>query len=368
MALVLGLVASACSATDEVERATRSLEVSEYADKVRGAWQATMFANHSGLDLQGIWLDEPGPDGGLEFLTPEQWSTDDDTHVEWVDLHILETYGIDPTYEQIRDEWVDHLNNDIWISARVARDLMDNGVLPPDTGSPDLNQVGTWSIGAQLQTEVFGMLSPGLPAQARERAEFFARVTNSGPAVDASAFYAHLYAEAFLESDLQWLLDRALAVEPEDSLVAPIVRQVRSWHNEHLDDWRTTRQLIRDAYDTDPEWWASRVNFAVTIMALLYGQGELLPTLTIAGLAGWDADNNMTAAAGLLGIISGFDGLPELVRTSSDVYFNQDVTGDLPMFESVTTIADRTRRLGEAVLFDAGATKRDDRYLIPVPS
>jgi len=142
---------------------------------------------------------------------------------------------------------------------------------------------------------------------------------------------------------------------------------VRRWHQENRADWRITRNLIRDAYDTDPEWWASRVNFAVTIMALLYGESDLIATLNIAGLAGWDADNNMTTAAGLIGIIVGFEGLPESVKNSTDVYFNQDlIGGDLPEFDSVANIADRTRKLGELVIRSAGGTVADSGLVLPL--
>ena len=343
--IVAALVASACvDATDE----DRLLDADAYRDSVHGAWQATMFANHSGLDLQGVWLDEPGPDGAVELLTPDQWSTDDDTHVEYVDLHILETHGITPTYEQVRDEWVDHLNGDIWVATRAARDLMDDGVLPPATGSLPLNPDGAWAMDAQLETELFGLINPGRPTRAREQARFFAQVTSSGPAVDASAFYAHMYSVAFGSADVEAILAHARASEPADSIVAPIYDEVLRWYGEFPHDWRATREQIRLAYDDDPEWWASRVNFASTIMALLYGEGDLRRTVDIAGLAGWDADNNMTTSAGLLGLVVGFDALPAPFDLASDIYFNEDLGGDLPQFDSVANIATRTANLGLA--------------------
>ncbi|HFC11495.1 MAG TPA: ADP-ribosylglycohydrolase family protein, partial [Anaerolineae bacterium] len=314
------------------------------------AWLATMVANHSGIDLQGIYLDEAGAGDEIELLLLDQWSTDDDTHVEWVDLHILELYGLEPTYAQIRDEWVKHLNNDIWVSTRVARQLMDQGVVPPETGGPMLNPEGVWSIDAQLQTELFGMIAPGLPDEAMRRARYFARVTNSGLAVEASAFYANLYARAFFESDVAVLIEQAKGDFSAETPIYTITNNVQQWHSANPDDWRITRQLIRDNYDDAPEWWASKVNFATTIMALLYGDGDLLKTINIAGLAGWDADNNMTTSAGLLGIIHGYQQLPEPIKSASDIYFNEDVTGDLPRFDSVSNIALRTQRLGERVL------------------
>lgn len=303
-----------------------------------------MVANHSGLPIEGIWLDEPGPGRSVDLVLLDEWSTDDDTHVEWLNLHIFETHGLDPTWEQIRDEWVDHLNGDIWVATRAARDLMDDGVLPPETGSVALNPDGAWSMDAQLETELFGLLHPNDPLAARAQARRFAQITNRGPAVDASAFYAHLYSMAFVESDVTSLIVDARSAEPANSEVAAIVDAVRKWHGEWPDEWRATRERIRIAYDTDPEWWASRVNFAATIMALLYGGGDLRRTIDIAGLAGWDADNNMTTSAGLLGAIHGFGELPEPFASATDVYFNQDLT-NLPDRDSVANIARRTADL-----------------------
>jgi len=344
----------------------RVITAVSYNNKVHGAWQATMVANHTGLDLQGVYVDEPGTADSIDLLLLDEWSTDDDTHVEWVDLHILETYGLEPSYEQIRDEWVLHLNNDIWVSALRARELMDEGIVPPQTSDPILNPEGVWSIGAQLQTELFGLIAPGMPAEAARRGRYFARVTNSGLAVEASAFYTAVYARAFFESDIPTLIAETKADFDPDSPIAQIVDNVSRWHEENPDDWRASRRLIRDAYDDDPMWWAAKVNFATTIMALLYGEGNFDRTMAIASQAGWDADNNMATSAGLLGIILGFDGLPQPVRDSTDIYFNQDVTGDLPQYDSVTNIANRTQVLAELAIVAAGGTVADGVYTIPV--
>ncbi len=350
------MLAAACSATPNAPDTavdnppeTSSFDPDRYLDQVHGAWVATMVANHSGLPVEGIWLDQPGPGTQVDLVLLDQWSTDDDTHIEWLDLHIMETHGIDPTYEQIRDEWVAHLNGDIWVATRAARDLMDEGLVPPATGSADNNPEGAWAMDAQLETELFGMIAPNRPDEARRRATFFAKVTSSGPAVEASAFYAHLYARAFVLSDVPALLADARNATDDGSTIAAIYDQVVEWHAQNT-DWRTTRQQIGEAYDTDPEWWASRVNFASTLMALLYGEGDLRETINIAGLAGWDADNNMTTSAGLLGLITGFDALPEPFRSATDVYFNEDLSGDLPQFDSVRNIAVRTVAIGEQIL------------------
>jgi hypothetical protein len=84
-------------------------------------------------------------------------------------------------------------------------------------------------------------------------------------------------------------------------------------------------------------------------------------------LAGWDADNNATTSAGLLGLIHGFQNLPDPIRTASQVYFNEDVTGNLPRVQSVPEIVERTQALAEAVVRQAGGWIRDGVYYIPGP-
>ena len=37
-------------------------------------------------DHEGRYLAEPSPANSIELVLPEEWSTDDDTAVEWVDL------------------------------------------------------------------------------------------------------------------------------------------------------------------------------------------------------------------------------------------------------------------------------------------
>jgi ADP-ribosylglycohydrolase len=337
-----------------------------YFDRVYGAWKAMMVANHTGLGYEGEFLDSPGPMESIDLELLEEWSTDDDTAVEWVDLHIMETHGIDPTYEQIRDEWLAHLNNDIWVSTRRARDLMDQGVVPPDTGSAALNPDGVWSIDAQLQTELFGLIAPGMPDQAARRARYFARVTNSGLAVEVSAFYAAAYALAFVHQEVEPTLIRAEEAVGKGSEVSEILGQVRKWYLANPDDWRLTRANIHQAYDDDPAWWSSRVNFASTIMALFYGEGDLIETMTIASLAGWDADNNATTAAGLLGVLHGYQRLPPEIQSATEFYYNEDVTGGLPQYDTVVNIARRTQRIALEVVLAAGGKIENGVYLIGV--
>ncbi len=243
---------------------------------------------------------------------------------------------------------------------------MDQGWLPPETEQSPQNPYADWAVAAQIETENFGVLAPGMPTPARDRASYFARVTNEGVVVEAASFYAELFARAFFEPDPRRLIKQTLASTPAGNSRAKIARNVLDWQIAAPDDWRTVCQQIVLRYANDPSWNGSRVNFGLTLMALLYGEGRYRETVTIATLAGWDNDINATTAGGLVGVMHGYSGLPlELRSHASDIYFNEDMT-NLPKYDSLSNMAARTQALDEQVILEAGGEVVDGRYQIPL--
>ena len=55
--------------------------------------------------------------------------------------------------------------------------------------------------------------------------------------------------------------------------------------------------------------FAAGINFAASIVSLLYGEGDFQETVKIAVLAGWDSDNPAATWGGLLGFMLGKDEL-----------------------------------------------------------
>lgn len=352
--LLAVLILSACR-SERRDTATKILSAHDYLDGARGYWLGALIGNYTGLPYEGQFIDRPSNAESIEWALLPEYSTDDDTLVEWVYLHILESHGLWPSYIQIRDNWVDHLNNDIWCANRTARDLMDEGLLPPLTGQAEHNPHSGWNIDAQIQSEIFGVIAPGMPAQARERAGYFSRVTNHGTPVDTAEFYAVLYSLAFFEDDPKALIESARTHFQSDNSAVKIADDVLKWHAATPDNWRRTRELIDDKYDTDPGWNAARVNFASTLMALLYGEGDFEQTVTIVVLAGWDSDCNATTAAGLIGTTVGYSHLPAHLRDAAGhVYLNEDVTGGLPKRETLDETAARLQALTEQTILANG--------------
>jgi hypothetical protein len=146
--------------------AQRTLTRAAYLDKLHGMWFGQLIANHSGRSVEGHYTTrEPAPDSVFAWViktTPaDPWTGDDDTSFEYLYLHTLETYGLNPTSANIKQEWSDHVvaYYGIFIANLQAKILMGYGFAPPDTGSYRYN-FHAYAIDAQITTESLGAMSP----------------------------------------------------------------------------------------------------------------------------------------------------------------------------------------------------------------
>ena len=83
----------------------KPLEISrtELHDKIAGAWLGQMVGNIYGLEYENKFVDEPG-EGPFVFNKAMRKMTavagalaENDTDVEYLDLMMMETSGVDPT-------------------------------------------------------------------------------------------------------------------------------------------------------------------------------------------------------------------------------------------------------------------------------
>lgn len=332
--LACASIAAECGA-----QGTRLIEQGEYADRLRGMWLGECIANWTGIRAEGArtqppfltdadWgTNPPGTRGRLEFvLDQDPWRADDDTDIEYVYLHLIDAWGSNVlSADRIRAGWLEHINRFIWVSNRSARTLMDRNIAPPGTGMAVANP--NWlMIDAQLTTEFFGALAPGMPEEALALADLPIATTAGGHAGMAARFFVVLYALASqTPPDLSprdrnlWLVGRGRAFLPDGSKAADMVDFVVGDYlsNPDRDDWERTRDLIYARYQRDAAangfvyraWYESSVNFATAVMALLYGEGDFARTVRIGTLSGWDADNPTATMGGLLGLMLGEAGI-----------------------------------------------------------
>lgn len=363
-AIGLLLVVNACAPSPK-EAPTRSISRSDYAAQLYGFWLGECIGNWTGLvtemdkignigeiqtgdfytradwgqpDQPSIWGEglpsDLSPTIDFVLRGPDSiWGADDDTDIEYMYQHLLhESAQTILTPAQIRAGWLKHIRaeeeNYLWVSNQQARDLMEAGLLPPATGSPEHNEHYEM-IDAQLTTEIFGLFAPTQPEVALRMSYLPIRTTAAENAAWISEFYVVMHALAAgvnrqqpLGPQVRVLAREARAYLPDTSYAAKMYDFVLAQYQAGQ-PWEATRDAIYQRYQVEQQdgyrltdqnlycngCFAAGINFAASLVSLFYGEGDLKETIKIGALCGWDADNPTATWAGLLGFLLGKEGV-----------------------------------------------------------
>lgn len=350
-----------------------SVARAEYKAKLHGFWLGQSIANWTGLitemdkvgtpatmpfytdqdwgskDLPAIWGEGVPHSDIIDFYfvnVGQPWGADDDTDIEYMYQYLHQVYQTSQlTAEQIRDGWLTHIyseqdapafkkfadaqpipENFLWESNQQARILMEQGLLPPATSEPE-NNSKYMMIDAQLTTELFGLLAPVRTDVALKISQLPIRTSAKFEAQWIAQFYVSMHSLASkvdqslsLQQQTLWLAAQARAVLPEPSTAAKMYDFIFAAYQQNPDknDWEQTRDAIYQRYQLnnadgysyrDP--FEAGINFAASLVSLFYGQGDIVRTIKIGTLTGWDADNPTATWGGLLGFMLGKEGVAQ---------------------------------------------------------
>jgi ADP-ribosylglycohydrolase len=248
--------------------------------------------------------------------------TDDDISGTFTFLRALPDNGNSPqlTPAQIGRTWLNYLiegRTILWWGGRgnstehTAYLNLKAGIEAPNSGSMALNgRILAEQIGAQIFVDGWAMVAPGDPALAVDLARRAASVSHDGEAVYAAQVIAAMEALAFVEPDLQELLDTAVSFIPRDSTIYRLIADVREQHAKER-DWHAARAWLAGEYGYHKYGGNVHVvpNHGLIILSLLYGDDDFQKTQTIVNTSGWDTDCNAGNVGCLLGIKNGLAGL-----------------------------------------------------------
>ena len=214
-------------------------------------------------------------------------------------------------------------------------------MVPPATGEPK-NNPEFEMIDAQLTTEIFGLFAPKRPDIALEMAKLPVQTTARFNAQWISEFYVTMYSLASAidrtksnKDDILWMANEARKGLPNDSYSAKMYDFVKSRYLANI-PWEQTRDEVyqryqveqADGYDMTSKnrycngCFAAGINFASSLISLFYGEGNIVQTIKIAALAGWDSDNPAATWGGLLGFVIGKDGIEKAFNRKFSDRFN----------------------------------------------
>ena len=190
---------------------------------------------------------------------------------------------------------------------------LKNGIESPASGSIETNgQVVAEQIGAQIFIDAFGMVAPGNPELAAKLARKSASVSHDGEAVHAAVVVAGMVSAAFVEKDMDKLLDIGVGLIPEKSLIAQVHRDVRQWAKEDK-NWHKTYERIDKKYGYHRYGGGCHVipNHAIMVMAWVYAPNDFHQAQIIINTAGWDTDCNAANVGSVMGIKVGLERITE---------------------------------------------------------
>jgi len=373
----------------------------DYQDRMRAFWLSQSIANWTGLQTEGrrtqipYYTDEDWDKFGFILNQSPWWSADDDTDIEYIYQHAMETYETEIlTPEQIRDQWLEHIDGEyIWVSNESAYFLMrEEGLLPPETSLPENNP--NWEqIDAQLTTEIFGLFAPGQPDVAMLLGKLPVQVTARGDAEIAAYFYIVMHSLAAnaivnitdtngdgdpYDEQVFWLTEQARAQTPDESYIAGMYDWVLNEYrnNPDKDNWEATRDAFHTVYIEGgadgyqyTNWYDAGSNFGLSMISLMYGEGDLPRTVRIGSLAGMDSDNPTATWGGLLGFLYGYEGVQKAYDyyDSTDKYWISRTRVNFdPGLDTFTSMAARGVEIVDRVVVEhMGGVINDDAWIIP---
>ena len=250
--------------------------------------------------------------------------TDDDITGTFTFLRALPDYDNTPdlTPAQIGQTWLNYIIENrtiLWwgglgnSTEHTAYLRLKNGIEAPRSGSMELNgKTIAEQIGSQIFIDGWAMVNPGDPERAADFAGRAARVSHDGEAVYGAQLLAAMESQAFVESDINRLIDVGLSVIPRDSVISRMIGDIRHWHAGQK-NWHLGFERLAGIYNYEnyPGNCHMVPNHGLIILALLYGNGDFSESIKVVNTAGWDTDCNSGNVGCLLGIrngLTGFDG------------------------------------------------------------
>ena len=371
--LFLILASLSCSRREAARPRTREIAMSTLQDKIKGGWAGQMIGVSYGAPTEFRYRGEIIPEDKLPEWKPEaiKESLDqDDIYVDMTFAQVLEQKGLDATTQDF-GEMFKNSRYRLWHANLAGRRNLQHGVSAEDSGKPRYN-IHANDIDFQIEADFIGLMTPGLPRVSNDFCWRAGRVMNYGDGIYGGMFVCGMYSAAFFESDPRKIVESGLACLPKESPYAQAIADTLEWSKVHADDWTKVWKLILDKWDKrdpcpggalTPFNIDAKLNGAYIALGLLYGQGDFEKTLKISTRAGQDSDCNPASAMGILGVVYGYDRIPDVWKSGIPAIADKKFAFTNHSFQSI--VESTTQRAVEVVQKEGGQFQ-GDKLIVPV--
>lgn len=314
--LLVSFLVCLCSC-DNSNRDFKTIAPDVLKDKIAGGWAGKMIGVTYGapteFQAQGRINEDP-INWKPSDIKGSMWQ--DDIYVQLTFLMSMDKYGLDAN-PKLYQEMFAKAGYGLWHANMQARKNYFDSIFAPLSGSPEYN-IHADDIDFQIESDYIGFMCPGMPAKASAIAGKVGHIMNYGDGVYGGIFVAALYSEAYFETDILKIVQKAMQSIPAESDYYKTIEDVMKLHRHYPSDWKAAWQELENKWgDVDICGAGStfnidaKLNGAYIVMGLLYGGGDPAKTLEITTRCGQDSDCNPSNAMAVLGVINGFSRLPK---------------------------------------------------------
>jgi hypothetical protein len=294
-------------------------------DKIKGGWAGQTIGVVYGAPVefkyQGSIIPDyqniPWREDYVKYWWDKKPGLFDDIYTDLNFVNVFEKYGMDVSMDTIAQYWAStayHLAH----ANQASRYNILNGIMPPASGYWKNNPHAD-DIDFQIESDFIGLMAPGMVNSATNIADRVGHIMNSGDGWYGGVFTSALYSLAFVNNDVDVIVDQALQTIPPGTKFHDCIADVIKWHKQYPDDWKSTWFELEKKWNRDvgcPKGVFlsfnidAKVNSAYVAIGLLYGQGNFTLSVDIAARCGQDADCNPATVGGVLGVMLGYSNIP----------------------------------------------------------
>ena len=291
------------------------MQLESLRDKARGSLLGAAIGDAMGAPCEGMSAQAIREQYGVitDFLTDEISGTDD-TDFTLFNAHILQTYGVKVTSEQIEYEWRDKLLSGKYyyrpggFSDVISTRNLEAGLQPPQSGAFNHQM---WSDGVAMAISAAGIACPGDPAQAAQVAHKLGSISNARDGIYTAQAVAAAISMAMVDATPADMVEAAIANVPQDSWTYRAMLRAQQVAKDAAD--LEEALILADEQLVVHYWpWADLTTEAVPVAfaVFLAAQGEFVKAVPAGVRIGRDADTISALVGAILGALHGTAVIP----------------------------------------------------------
>lgn len=243
--------------------------------------------------------------------------SDDDMHVDILNQMIFRDYGPKLGNNDIASAWKFYDVADVGGGADTANLTKNLNYIAPYTGQSTYGSMGYWVTESWIENETLGMLFPYMYEQAEGYIDMFTQVQGDAYGYYLGKLCSYMYTLAYEYDDAKVIMEKAFDILGKSNEVYSIYQYVKRCYEQNVSWQQACIGVVEQAVNcakiklSDTAGFSLNANAGMIFIGLMYGENDFEQSIKITSLCGLDGDCTAATVGGLLGMMTGYDQLPE---------------------------------------------------------